>query len=46
MSLTPRGDVDPKQRPDEFRSIGDHIHVTPTVEHTWATPRHTFIGGS
>ena len=36
----------PKQRPDSFLSIGDHIHVTPTFEHTWATPGHTVIGGS
>ena len=39
-------DVAPKQRPDRFPSIGDHIHVTTTFEHTWATPRHTVIGGS
>ena len=39
-------DVAPKQRPDRFQSIGDHIQVTPTFENTWATPRHTVIGGS
>ena len=39
-------DVAPKQRPDRFPSIGDHIQVTPTFEHTWATPSHTVIGGS
>ena len=34
----------PKQKkPDRFPSIGDHIPVTPTFEHTWATPRHTVI---
>ena len=30
-------DVAPKQKPDRFPSIGDHIQVTPTFEHTWAT---------
>ena len=39
-------DVAPKQRPDRFASIGDHIQITPTFEHTWANPRHTVIGGS
>ena len=39
-------DVGPKQKPDRFLSIGDHIHVTPTFEHTWATRKHAFIGGS
>ena len=39
-------DVAPKQGPDRFPSIGDHIQVTLTFEHTWATPRHTGIGGS
>ena len=39
-------DVAPKRRPDRFPSIGDHIQVTPTFEHTGATPRHTVIGGS
>ena len=39
-------DVAPKQRPDRFSSIGHHIQVTPTFEHTWATPRHTVTGGS
>ena len=39
-------DVVPKQRPNRFPSIGDHIQVTPTFEHTWATPRHTVVGGS
>ena len=37
-------DVATKQRLGRFPSIGDHIHVTPTVEHTWATPRHAVIG--
>ena len=46
MYLSPRGDVSPKRRTDRFTSIGEHIHVTPTFEHTWATPRHTVIGGS
>ena len=27
-------------------SAGDHIHVTPTFEHDWATHRHAVIGGS
>ena len=27
-------DVTPKQRPGRFLSIGDHIQVTPTFEHT------------
>ena len=39
-------DVAPKPRLDRFPSVGDHIQVTPTFEHTWATPRHTIIGGS
>ena len=39
-------DVTPKKRPDRFPSIRDHIQVTPTFELTWATPRHTVIGGS
>ena len=39
-------DVAPKQKPDRFPSIGDHIQVTLTFEHTWATPRHTVKGGS
>ena len=38
--------VVPKQKPDRFLSIGDHIHVTPTVEHAWKAPRHTAVGGS
>ena len=33
-------DVVPKQRSDRFASIVDHIYITPTFEHTWATPRH------
>ena len=45
VSSTKR-DVAPKQRPDRFPSLGDHIQVTPTFENTWATPRHTVIGGS
>ena len=36
-------DVPVKQRPDRFRSIGDHVQVTTTFEHIWATPRHTVI---
>ena len=39
-------DVAPKQRHDRLPSVGDHIHVTYTFEHAWATLRHTFIGGS
>ena len=39
-------DVAPEQRLDGCPSIGDHIQVTPTFEHTWETPRHTVIGGS
>ena len=27
-------DVAPKQRYDRFSFIGEHIHVTPTFEHT------------
>ena len=38
-------DVVPKQRYDRFRSAGDHIHVTSTFEHPWATPIHTAFGG-
>ena len=38
-------DVAFKQRPDRFPSTGDHIQVTLTFERTWATPRHTVIGG-
>ena len=45
VSVTKR-DVAPKQRPHRFLSLGDHIHVTPTFEHAWSTPRHTVIGGS
>ena len=41
-----KSDVAPKERPDRFPSIGDYIHVTPTFEHTWVTPRHTVKGGS
>ena len=26
-------------------SVGDHIHVTTTFEHAWATTGHTVIGG-
>ena len=39
-------DVAPKQRPDRFPSIGDHIQVTPAFEHSWATSKHTVIAGS
>ena len=38
--------VVPKQKPDRFPSIRDHIHVTPTYEHDWKAPRHTALGGS
>ena len=38
--------IAPNQIPDRFPSVGDHIQVTFTFEHTWATPRHTLIGGS
>ena len=39
-------DVAPKHRSDRFPSIVDHIQVTPTLEHTWAIPRHTGTGDS
>ena len=39
-------DVVLKQRPDRFPSIGDHIEVTTTFEHTWVTPTDTVIGSS
>ena len=39
-------DVAPKQKPDRFPSIRNHIHVTPTFEDTWATLGHAVIGGS
>ena len=39
-------DVAPKQRYDRFSSAEGHIHVTPTFEYVWTTPRHTVIGGS
>ena len=39
-------DEAPKQRPDRFPSIENHIHVNHTFEHTWATPRLTVIKGS
>ena len=35
----------PKQRPDKFPFVADHIHATPTIEHTWTTSRHADIGG-
>ena len=38
--------VVPKQKPDGFPSIGDHIHVTPTIEHAWKAPRQTVLGVS
>ena len=41
-----KSDVALEQRPDRFPAIGEYIHVTPTFGHTWATPRHTIIGGS
>ena len=36
----------PKQRPDKFPFVTDHIHATPTFEHNWTTSRHADIGGS
>ena len=45
VSGTKRNAV-PKQKPDRFSSIRDHIQVTPTFEHAWATPSHAVIGGS
>ena len=42
----PKRDIAPKQRCDRFPSAGNHIHATVTFEHAWATPRHTFVGGS
>ena len=45
LNVSSARDVAPKQRPDRFPSFGDHIQVTATFEHTWATPRHTVIGG-
>ena len=39
-------DIVPKQRYDKLPPVGDHIHVTPTYDHAWATPDHTVIGGS
>ena len=39
-------DIVLKQIPGRFSSIGDYIQVTPTFKHTWATSRHTLIGGS
>ena len=38
-------DVASQQRPDRFPSIEDYIQVTSTFEYTWATTRHTVIGG-
>ena len=46
MSLEPKRDIAPKQRPDRFPSVKDHIHATPTFEHAWTTPRHAVIAGS
>ena len=39
--------MDPLKK-DRFPSVGDWRlhHVTPTFEHTWATPRHAVMGGS
>ena len=37
-------DVAPKQRPYRFPSTEDHMQVTPTFGHTWASPTHTVIG--
>ena len=44
MSLEPRG-VYPLNK-GRFPLVGDHIHTTPTSEHSWATPRHAVIGAS
>ena len=30
-------DLTTEQKPDRFPSVGDHIHVAPTFEHTWET---------
>ena len=38
--------VVPKQRYDKLPPVGDHIHVTLTYDHAWATPDHTVIGVS
>ena len=38
--------VVPKQKPDRFPSIGDHIRITPTLEHAWKAERHTVVGVS
>ena len=46
MFQVTKKDVAPKQRPNRFPSVSDHIHVTPNFEHAWTTPRHTVIGGS
>ena len=46
LNVSGKRDVALKQRLNRFPSIGDHIHVTPTFEHSWATLRHTVIGGS
>ena len=46
LNVSGTRDVTPNQKPDRFPSIGDYIHVSTTLEHTWATPRHTVIGGS
>ena len=46
LNVSDTRNVTPNQRPDRFPSIGDYIHVPTTLEHTWATPRHTVIGGS
>ena len=40
-----RRDVAPKQRPDNFPSVEDHIHSIFIFEHAWVTPRRTIIGG-
>ena len=39
-------DIALKQRPDRLSSVGNHIQVITTFEHTWAAPRHTLTGGS
>ena len=46
LNVSGTRDVFSNKRPDRFPPIGDHIHVPTTFEHTWATPRHTVIGGS
>ena len=46
MSPGPKMDVAPKQIPDRFLSVGDHIHATSTLVYARTTPRHTVIEAS